>query len=179
MGNRGRALLFAAAMVWFGVLPAAQAQLPARDSQKPIEISADTLEVLQAEEKAVFSGNVIARQGDINMKSARMLVFYKGGGDKQEGGSALAGAAQGISRIDADGDVFFASPSETARATQASYDVDKEVITMTGNVVLTRNKNVLKGTRLIYNLATGKSVLSAGATPESPQGGRVKGLFIP
>lgn len=163
----------------FGVSRQVYAQVPSRDSQQPVEISADQLEVLQSDQKAIFSGNVIAKQGRINMKSSRMTVFYKGGGDKQQSASAMAGAAKGISRIEADGDVFFASPTETARSKKASYDVDKEMITMTGDVVLTRDRNVLKGSQLIYNLTTGKSVLNSSGNSGGTGGGRVKGLFIP
>ena len=41
------------------------------DSSQPIEVVSDTLEVLQEQQKAIFSGNVIATQGNINMKAAR------------------------------------------------------------------------------------------------------------
>ena len=148
------------------------AQSVAVDSKQPIEISADTLEVFQNDQKAIFSGNVIARQGNINMKSSRMQVYYKGGGDD------VQGAMKGISKIVADGGVFFAAPRETARGGQAVYDVDRQMVTMAGDVVLTRDKNVLKGTQLVYNLATGKSVLSAASTQQN-NGGRVKGIFVP
>jgi lipopolysaccharide export system protein LptA len=143
---------------------------PALDSRQPIEITADTLEVLQNERKAIFSGNVVAQQGNIRMQAARMLVFYTGE-DSQQGASV-----KGISRIEADGNVFFASPTETVKGDRAIYEVSREQITMTGNVVLTRDKNILKGTQLTYNLATGKSVLGSGG---AAGGGRVKGLFVP
>ena len=169
---------------WFGWIPAcagmtmwllaASAHAQSLDSKQPIEISADTLEVLQNEQRAIFSGNVVAKQGNINMKAARMLVHYKSGG---AGGDAT-GAVKGISRIEADGGVFFASPRETAQGARATYDVDSETIQMVGDVVLTRDKNVLKGTQMVYNLATGKSMLSA-AGPSGAGGGRVKGLFVP
>lgn len=151
---------------------AVSAQMPKRDSQQPIEISADTLEVVQESQQAIFSGNVLARQGEMNMKAARMVVYYKGG---DSGGGAAA--AKGISRIEAQGDVLLTSPEETARAARADYNVDKELVTMTENVVLTRGQNVLKGSQLIYNLATGKSVMNAPGADGG--GGRVKGLFVP
>lgn len=144
------------------------------DSKQPIEISADTLEVLQNQQQAIFSGNVIAKQGSINMKSARMLVYYKNGGAGGDG----AGAVKGISKIEADGGVFFASPRETAQGAKAIYNVDTQTIQMMGDVVLTRDKNVLKGTQMVYNLATGKSVLSSSGVGGAG-GGRVKGLFVP
>lgn len=166
--------------VWLALFAApALAQGLATDSSQPIEITADTLEVYQQEQKAIFSGNVIATQGNINMKSARMIVFYKGSGNEDAG---AMGSAQGISRIEADGGVFFASPQETAKGQRAIYEVAKEQISMLGDVVLTREKNVLKGTQLTYNLKTGKSVLSGAAVNadgSTSGGGRVRGLFVP
>ncbi len=60
-------------------------------------------------------------------------------------------------------------------------DINK--VYLNGNVVLTRDKNVLKGDKLVYDFKTGKSELNAGAsatetgTTGKPQ--RVKALFIP
>ncbi|MCI5050496.1 MAG: lipopolysaccharide transport periplasmic protein LptA [Rickettsiales bacterium] len=143
------------------------------DSKQPIEISADTLEVFQNEQKAVFTGNVVANQGNITMQAARMMVFYNNNGQGQ-------GTVKGISRINADGGVFFKSPRETAKGSQAVYEVDKQLISMAGDVVLTRDKNVLKGTYLTYNLSTGRSMLGSGnKLGGSTSGGRVKGLFVP
>jgi lipopolysaccharide export system protein LptA len=46
--------------------------------------------------------------------------------------------------------------------------------------VLTRDKNVLKGDRLTYNLATGKSAISGGgAAAKSGGKDRVRALFVP
>jgi lipopolysaccharide export system protein LptA len=145
------------------------------DGDQPIEISADQLEVQQEQQLAIFSGNVVAVQGGITMKSARMIVHYSNAGNQQS-----SAAAKGISRIEADGGVFFTSATETARGSKAVYDVNAEQITMTGDVVLTREQNVLKGQQLVYNLKTGRSVLGAGSAGSgSSGGGRVKGLFVP
>ena len=156
-------------LMLLGIMAASVAQAQSLDSKKPIEIASDTLEVLQQEQKAVFSGNVIARQGNITMQSAKMIVHYTNNGQ-------ASGTTKGISRIEADGGVFFKSLAETARGAKAVYEVDKEMITMMGNVVLTRDKNVLKGTYLTYNLSTGRSMLGSNA---QTGGGRVKGLFVP
>lgn len=148
---------------------------------KPVEITSDTLEVFQPQKKAIFTGNVVAVQGDINMKAARMVVFYRdeasAGGAGGDAAAAAASTGQGIYRIEADGEVFFATPQETAQGDNAIYDVDADTIDLLGNVLLTREKNVLKGTRLNYNLATGRSVLTGGAAAQG--GGRVRGLFLP
>lgn len=149
------------------------------DSSEPIQISADSLEVLQAEKKAIFTGNVIAVQGQVTLKSARMTVYYRNGG--QEGDNALGGA-NGVSKIEVEGSVLLATPEETAEGEKGVYLVDERMIHLTGNVVLTREKNILKGAKLDYNLATGRSLLSGGTavtTGGGESGGRVRGLFVP
>ena len=139
---------------------------PMLDSDAPIEIASDNLEVLQDQNKAIFSGNVVAKQGTTSMKSAQMTVFYTSAGSEGEGG-------QGINRIESSGNVVFVTPEETAQGDTAIYNVATKTIDLVGNVVLTREENILKGSALNYNMATKRSVLSAGKT------GRVRGLFVP
>ena len=154
------------ASILLAMLPAwALAQSgPKLDSDAPIEIASDNLEVLQEQNKAIFSGNVIAKQGDTTMKSATMTVYYASSGG--EGG-------QGIDRIEASGKVVFVTPEETAQGDSAVYNMKTNTIDLNGNVVLTRQENILKGSALNYNMTTKRSVLSAGNT------GRVRGLFVP
>lgn len=147
---------------------------------QPIEIVSDALEVLQNEKKAIFTGNVIATQGDINMRADKMIVFYRETSDSapasSAGGSDSMG--KGIYRIESEGSVIFTSPTETAQGDKAVYLVDTDTIDLLGNVFLTRDKNVLKGTKLVYNLQTGRSVLTGGAS-SGTKGVRVRGLFVP
>ena len=156
----------------------------AMDSKEPIEVASDTLEVLQSEKQAIFTGNVIATQGKIKMRGATMTIFYR---ESSPGGAEAPAAAaaadtsdalgKGIYRIEAEGNVIFTTPTEIAEGRKAVYDVDAQTITLNEDVTLTRGKNILKGTAMTYNLATGRSVLSsAGAAPGT---GRVRGLFVP
>lgn len=155
---------------------ALQAQSASKLSNKePVEIVSDALEVLQNEKKAIFTGNVIATQGTITMRSDSMTVLYR---ESADNGADAGGMGKGIYRIDADGSVLFTTPTETARGDKAVYLVDDETINLSGNVFLTRDKNMLKGTKLVYNLKTGRSVFTGGAVAAGG-GGRVRGLFVP
>lgn len=147
---------------------------------QPIDISSDKLDVLQNEHKAIFTGNVIAVQGTTTMRARQMTVFYTDS-SAPEKPAAGGSTAQGIQRIEADGDVVFTTPQETAQGDQAIYEVANDTITLTGpSVVLTRERNVLKGRSLIYNLATGRSLLNAGGADSSTgKPARVRGLFVP
>jgi lipopolysaccharide export system protein LptA len=50
------------------------------DSKEPIKIDANKLDVLDKDNKAVFSGNVVAVQGETTVRCSVMTVFYEGRG---------------------------------------------------------------------------------------------------
>lgn len=144
------------------------------DNTKPIEITADSLEVLQEENKAIFQGKVEAKQGDVDIRSEKMTVFYKTGG-KQEKKSANK-----ISKVLIDNNIFISTPKETAQGNHGVYDVDGGHITLEGDVTLTSQKNIVKGQKLVYNLKTGQSkMLSADALDKNGKKQRVRGVFVP
>jgi lipopolysaccharide export system protein LptA len=160
-------------LLFFALPVVAQSLQP--DSNQPIEINADRLEVVQPEQKAIFSGNVMATQGNVKLTSERMIVFYRPAGQ--------GGGESGVSRIEVIGNVEMHTPTEAASGDRGVYNVDNKQILVFGNVLLRRDKNVLKGERLEYNLVSGRSLLTAGDTgaPVSAEqgSGRVKGVFIP
>jgi len=153
------------------------------DAKQPIEISANALEVLQEEGKAIFSGQVEAQQGNITLKSDRMTVFYH----RSNASDQAAGMSEnfkGISRLEVSGDVLLTTPAESARSRSGTYHVDQSLITLHGDVILARGQNTLRGERLDYHLGTQKSLLTAGKNQQNngaKQGstGRVKGVFVP
>jgi len=146
-------------------LPAGAQQLidtSQQDTSQPIEITADSLEVEQEAQRAIFTGAVDVIQGEIRLNADRLIVYYR---DQQ------AAEENAIYRIDVEGNVRFATPTETAEGDNGVYDVDGGTIELVGEVVLTSGQEaVIRGDRLIMDLNTGQSEVS---------GGRVKGLFIP
>ncbi|MDP6344620.1 MAG: lipopolysaccharide transport periplasmic protein LptA [Alphaproteobacteria bacterium] len=164
-----RAILAGGLLATTMPLPEAVAKItnvagPSDDTDQPIEIDADNLEVQQDKNLAIFSGNVDASQGRIKLRADQLRVWYRPAG---EGSAELDGT---IVRIDAIGRVFISSTDETAQGDLGVYDVAEKRITLTGTVVLTRGENVIRGKQLLMNLATGHSEIS---------GGRVRGRFVP
>lgn len=149
------------------------------DSSLPIEITADSLEVLQEQQLATFFGNVDAIQGDLVLSADELRVHYDQA--TEPAGSAAAGGGRSIRRIEAVGNVFVTSPRETAEGEFGVYDVAANLITLEGQVVLTQDDNVIKGERLEVDLTSGRSQVFA-AVPSS-QGGapteRVRAIFTP
>ena len=180
---------FLALLIATLALPAAAQLVRKTDSNQPIAITADNLEVQQNQQVATFTGKVEAVQGDMRLKADTLKVFYRQGGGQngpapQRPGQAARPAqpaatpdtvgGNSISRIEAYGNVFVSSPEETGTGEKGVYDVDKRTVVLEGaSVVLTRGQSVLKGQRMTMNLDTGQSVMQVAP------GQRVQGLFVP
>jgi lipopolysaccharide export system protein LptA len=132
------------------------------DSAAPIEITADALEVRQAEQVAIFTGQVVAGQGTLRLTAQRLLVRYAQDGGGEGGGD--------IDSLRAEGDVFLTSGAETASGAWADYDVARGLVTMGGGVTLTQGANAIRGERLAVDLNAGTGRV---------EGGRVQSVFTP
>lgn len=146
------------------------------DSDAPIDVSAERIEVQDRADRAILSGNVVAVQGDMRLTSANLVVLYS------NSPSASAGTTGGVQirRLQASGGVTITQPGQTARGQFAIYDVDRKIVTMIGNVSLVRNDARVQGGRLVLEMDTGRAVLdggAAGAPGQRASGGRVSGRF--
>lgn len=119
---------------------------------QPIQIESDRLEVREAENLAEFNGNVTVTQGPTLLKSGRMIVYYA-----KKDGSAATGSST-IDRLEVDGKVYVKSEDQVATGDKGTFDMKSEVLTLTGNeVVLSQDRNVLVGCRLVVQMKTGKA----------------------
>lgn len=130
------------------------------DSNAPVDVAADRIEVQDRANRAVFSGNVEVHQGNMRMTAARLIVVYAGGRSVQ------------IQRLEASGGVVLRTPSETARSSFAIYDVPRRIVTMIGGVTLDQGTNHVQGARLVLDLDSHRAVMDGGASA-----GRVTGRF--
>ena len=142
--------------------------LKGHDTDAPVDVAADRIEVQDRADRAIFSGNVEVRQGSLQLSTARLTVAY-----------ANAGGIE-IKRLEATGGVQLRSPSETARSQFAIYDLDRRLVTMIGGVTLVRGQSRVQGGRLVLDLDSGRAVMDGGV-PGAPgtgeTGGRVTGRF--
>ncbi len=160
------------------------------DSKEPIKIDADKLDVLDKDNKAVFSGNVVAVQGETTVRCSVMTVFYEGRGQGGQAGAAQRPAAapaapapaapgapksndSSIKRIECAGPVTVVSKTQAATSDNAVFDRANNKVIMTGNVALNDGPNITRGERLVYDTQTGI------ANVETKPGGRVQGFFVP
>ncbi len=134
----------------------------------PLQVISDELEMDQNVNIAVFAGNVNVEQGDLTLKSARVLVEY----------GMIEGASRPnqIIRLTASGGVTMTSPSETAEAAQAVYTIATREILMTGDVLVTQGLNTVSGERMVVYLDEGTAVMQGRVrtfinnnAPENPK----------
>jgi lipopolysaccharide export system protein LptA len=126
----------------------------------------------------VYTGNVEAIQGTDRLRTPKLTIFWaKKEGQPAKPAPAAAGAAAGddmgkIERMEAEGTVYFSTPTQNARGDHATYLAAPDTVTMIGNVVLVQDKNVSTGDKLVIDRKTDHSVLYANAGQK-----RVRGVF--
>ena len=194
-GSRAGAWIFAATVaVLLGILaptdaPAQKGPSPqglpnalqgfSQNRDQPAKIQADNLVVRDKDKVATFNGNVHVTQGDTEMRSKVLVVYYV---DPNKPGPAPATAMktappgappgsseqQQIRRIEATGGVLVTQKEQNAAGDSGIFDMQSNTVTLNGNVVVTHGKDVVRGQRLVVDLGTGVSRID---------GGRVDALF--
>jgi lipopolysaccharide export system protein LptA len=143
--------------------------LKGHNSNAPVDVTAERIEVQDRADRAIFAGNVHVTQAELTLDTPRLTVAYSGG----TGGDSNVQ----IRRLDAAGGVVVKSPSETARGDFGIYDLDRKLITLIGNVQLNRDQNQVNGARLVIDLDSGRAVVDGGPPGINQSGGRVTGHF--
>jgi len=148
-----------------------------QNRDKPIQIDAATLEMRDKDKAATFSGDVKVVQGDTTMRCKTLVVFYDN--DQSASGAkpapAMKSATPGpsgsssIRKLEAKGGVIVTQKDSTVTGDTGVFDMRANTVTMVGNVLLTKEKNVLKGDRLVVDLTTGVSRVESKS--------RVQGVF--
>ena len=151
--------------------PANALQGFSQNRDQPVQIEAASLEVRDKDKVATFSGNVHVIQGDTDLRSKTLVVYYEE--DNPKAGAIKAaqpgpGGSSQIKRLEASGSVLVTQKDQTATGDKGVFDMRSNTITLTGNVVISQGQNVLRGERLVVDRATGVSRM---------EGGRVQGIF--
>ena len=156
-----------------GLAGPAAAQL-ARNSDAPVDITADSLEVVNAQCLSIWSGSAEALQDRTRLRADVLKTFNQKGPAKADGQSAPCGA---LERIEAIGNVFYVTPQQRVRGNNAIYDVTSERIVITGDVVAVSGQNVIRGDRLTVNVASGNAQMESGA--KGPGKARPRAVIYP
>jgi lipopolysaccharide export system protein LptA len=144
-----------------------------QNRNQPIKIESASLEVRDKERLALFVDNVRLTQGDTLLECKKLIVHYEGetgnsGAKPRQTPQALSGNSQQIRLIEAKGGVVVTQKDQTAVGDSGIYDMKNNHMTLMGNVVVTQGQNVVRGDRLLVDLATGVSRIETASSGTSP-----------
>jgi lipopolysaccharide export system protein LptA len=161
--KRLRAILVGAGILAFGIA-GLQTSRAWAEAETNVNITADEMEVFDAEHQTVFRGNVMAVQTDQQIQADQMTVTNVD--VKQDDGSTRSTP----DLIDSRGHVTITTKGQVITGEACLFHVRANTMTVTGNVVLTQGKTVVKGQKLELDLKTNHMQMT---------GGRVQGSFVP
>lgn len=157
-------VLAAAALVLAGP---AIAQIGRGDA--PVEITSKQGEYLQNEGRGVYTGDVVATQGDSRIATDKLTVICTTAAPV----AGEAAACEAMQQLLAEGRVYYTAPDVKIRGDRAQYDYPSDTITITGDVILSRgNEGVVRGSQVVYKIGEGRTVITAGSN-------RVTSIFTP
>ena len=114
-----------------------------------IEITANKMEWNKSKNIVIAIGNAKAIKGKMVITANKIIANITNNEEADE-----------ISALNAEGRVNFKGKNQTATGQNAYYDLNKDVIILTGNVSLEKLNNVLVGDKLVIDFKTGVSKLT-------------------
>lgn len=157
--NRSVQLLLLGLLLFISPANAQQGQVP-KPAALPIEVTAQQLEAHQEQRKAIFSGDVVAKQGDITLYCDKLIVYSLPVEDQ-------------VDRLEALGSVRVVQLDRTATADRAIYRQLQGTLVLYGNAQVHQGQNLVTGEEITVYLQENRSVVKGGDS------GRVKAVLFP
>jgi len=136
----------------------------AQQKTESVDIESNEMEIIDADKRAVFRGNVIAKRTSETIQTPEMVVDYIE--VKQPDGTTKSE----VDTMDCKGPVTITTDTQTISGDHAIFHMQKNQLIVTGNAKVVQGKTVLRGPELVADLKTKRTVM---------KGGRVKGSFVP
>lgn len=131
-------------------------------SDSPIYIEADEMSSTEKNSAVLFSGNVDAKQGDLQIRSDKMTVYYTEKG--KETSSEPTDAKQQIEKLICTGNVEITRSDWLGTAEKMTYLAKKEQVILNGNAKAWQGQNVVTGEKIIYYMKEGRSEVVGGTS---------------
>lgn len=113
--------------------------------------------------KAIFEGNVILTQGDLVVRSNRMIVFFEKQNQSEMNPSSSSALGKKINLIEAKGKVFIKKGDSRATCGHAVYYRNEEKIVLTGSPIAWQGGTRVSGPRMTMYLKDNRSVVQGGS----------------
>ena len=152
----------------------AAAQL-ATGSNAPVDITADEGEVVNSQCLSIWRGDAEALQATTRLRAKVIRVFSSPKPGVAANSQGRCGATQ---RLEAEGDVYYVTPSQAVRGDRAVYLAETDIITITAADVVTQGRSVARGDRMTVRVKTGQVNLESSVKGRGKPG-RVRGVFYP
>ncbi|WP_184123283.1 LptA/OstA family protein [Roseospira marina] len=157
------------------------------ETEAEVVTASRSLEYWSNERMAVARGDARAVRVNGDTVEADVLTGHftdaavggtRAAADGGDGGEDGAGGTeQGLSRLEAFDNVVITTDKEVVRGARAVYDVPAGIATVVGDVTITTETDQLAGERAVVNLNTGVSTLEGGAGADGT--GRARALIAP
>ena len=125
-----------------------------QDTSAPIDVTSKQLAIDEENNTALFTGDVVVIQDTMTLYAPWVKVFYN---DEQSD----------IQSMKATGGVTIIQNEEAAEAEEADYDLQNEVMVMTGDVLVTQKLSAIASDKMTITLDDGTALMT----------GRVKTLL--
>ncbi len=122
-----------------------------------IRITSDKLEAMDQEGKVVFTGNVVAKRGELTIYADRIEVYYSQT-DKKDGNKAK----RKLKKIIATGHLKIVQGRRRATAKKAIYLKPKEKIVLLKDAIVWDGPNSVKGDKITLFVNENRSVVESG-----------------
>ncbi|MDO9351519.1 MAG: lipopolysaccharide transport periplasmic protein LptA, partial [Deltaproteobacteria bacterium] len=129
-------------------------------SRSPVEITSDTVEGDQKQNRVTFKGNVVAKQEDATLYANTVVVHYDTEMKKMK-------------EIVATGNVRIVQLDRRATCQKATFYQNENKIVLDGEAVIREGDNVVRGERVVYLVDEERSYVEGG------KGGRVVTTITP
>ena len=168
----GLAVVVLLLMAWavfpaYAEKPRSDAILPGGNSKDPVNIDAAKLDYFDKEQKLVYTGNVVATQGESKLEAGRLVIFLTP--KDAAAPTGVPSSSSQIRRMEAAGPVTIVSKDQIGTGDSGIYEKSENKVYLIGNVTLTQGPNVTKGDKLIYDMNTKQAAVT----------GRVRSKFLP
>jgi len=122
-------------------------------SHHPIEIQANQFEMLLAERKTTYTGNVIATQGELSIVGTELIVYFNSDNE------VTRMHARGVPATLTDDSQ---SPPVSLSGNTLDYNFDTSEVRAEGNSVLSQGGDTLAANWVVYNLNEERAQATGG-----------------
>ncbi len=133
------------------------------DPAQPVTITSDSLEIIERDNLALFSGDVALVQGDLKISAPTVRVVY--------GASDGTAASRQIETVEAPDGATIASGGQTVEGGRLVYRLSSRMVEITGGVEIEQDGSALLAEQLVLDIDAGTVVMRGG------EGGQVRAVL--